>query len=160
MPGTDGLQATRHLTGALPATRVVMLTVSEEDKDLFEAIKGGAQGYLLKSVEPEKLCALLRDVFRGEAPLSPATAAKILKFARRAARPAPGADLTDREKDVLALVASGLTNKEIGARLQIAENTVKNHLKNILGKLHLANRVQAATFALQHDLVRGKPRPE
>ena len=83
MPGTDGLEATRQIVSALPATRVVILTVSEEDKDLFEAIKSGAHGYLLKTVEPEALCALLRGVFRGEAPLSRATAAKILKqFAR------------------------------------------------------------------------------
>ena len=86
MPGTDGLEATRQIVSALPATRVVILTVSEEDKDLFEAIKSGAHGYLLKTVEPEGLCALLRGVFRGEAPLSRATAAKILKqFAKREA---------------------------------------------------------------------------
>jgi DNA-binding NarL/FixJ family response regulator len=164
MPGTDGLQATRHLARTLPATRIVMLTVSEEDRDLFEAIKCGAQGYLLKSVEPEKLFALLRGVFRGEAPLSPVTAARILRqFSGRGPQPAaasPGADdLTPREKEVLALLVPGLTNKEIGARLGIAENTVKNHLKGILAKLHLANRVQAATAALQQGLVPRKPRP-
>ena len=162
MPGTDGLEATRQIVSAVPATRVVILTVSEEDRDLFEAIKSGAHGYLLKTVEPEALCALLRGVFRGEAPLSRATAAKILKqFARR--EPSPHAtvaadDLTAREREVLALVASGLTNKEIGSKLAIAENTVKNHLKSILGKLHLDNRVQAAAVAIQRGLVRdGKP---
>jgi DNA-binding NarL/FixJ family response regulator len=162
MRGMDGLQATRHLTSALPGTRVVMLTISEEDKDLFEAIKCGASGYLLKSVEPEKLTALLRGVFRGEAPLSAGAAAKILKqFAARASQPAaaPGEDLTARETEVLELLVSGLTNKEIGARLKIAENTVKNHLKSILAKLHLANRVQAAMVAVQRGLVPGKPRP-
>lgn len=162
MPGTDGLEATRQIVSALPATRVVILTVSEEDKDLFEAIKSGAYGYLLKTVEPEALCALLRGVFRGEAPLSRATAAKILKqFARRETNaPATVAadDLTAREREVLALVASGLTNKEIGSKLAIAENTVKNHLKSILGKLHLDNRVQAAAVAIQRGLVQhGKP---
>jgi len=159
MPGTDGLEATRQIVSALPATRVVILTVSEEDADLFEAIKCGAHGYLLKTVEPEELCALLRGVFRGEAPLSRATAAKILKqFSGRAAKApetAPGGDLTAREKEVLELLVSGLTNKEIGARLKIAENTVKNHLKSILAKLHLDNRVQAAAVAIQRGLVRG-----
>jgi len=158
MPGTDGLEATRQIVSALPDTRVVILTVSEEDKDLFEAIRSGAHGYLLKTVEPEGLCALLRGVFRGEAPLSPATAAKILKqFARREANaPATvaGDDLTAREREVLASVASGFTNKEIGSKLAIAENTVKNHLKSILAKLHLDNRVQAAALAIQRGLVR------
>lgn len=158
MPGTDGLQATRAITAALPETRVVMLTVSEEDRDVFEAIKCGAQGYLLKTVDPAELCALLQGVSRGEAPLSPTTAAKILKqFARREDKPAstaPTDALTPRENDVLHLLATGLTNKEIGVRLDIAENTVKNHLKNILAKLHLDNRVQAAAVAIHRGLGR------
>lgn len=164
MPGTDGLQATRAITTALPDTRVVILTISEEDKDLFEAIKSGAHGYLLKTVEPETLYALLKGVFRGEAPLSRATAAKILKqFADRARKPretAPGDDLTAREREVLELLVSGRTNKEIGATLTIAENTVKNHLKSILAKLHLHNRVQAAALAIQQGLVVPKKRVE
>jgi DNA-binding NarL/FixJ family response regulator len=163
MPGTGGLEATREITAALPSTRVVILTVSEEDKDLFAAIKGGAHGYLLKSIEPEKLFALLRGVFRGEAPMSASTAAKVLKeFAARAAgqpEPAVGEDLTAREREVLELLVSGRTNKEIANALGIAENTVKNHLKSILAKLHLQNRVQAATLALQRGLVRSKDLP-
>jgi DNA-binding NarL/FixJ family response regulator len=158
MPGTSGLEATRQISAALPSTRVVILTVSEEDRDLFEAIKGGAHGYLLKSIEPDRLFAMLRGVFRGEAPMSPGTAAKVLKqFAARAdARPEPavGDDLTAREREVLELLVAGRTNKEIAGALDIAENTVKNHLKSILGKLHLRNRVQAATLALQRGLVR------
>jgi len=153
MPGVDGLEATRQITYALPATRVVMLTISEEDEDLFEAIKYGAHGYLSKRVEPEKLCELLEGVFRGEAPLSRITAAKILReFATKPAKDSATAsldDLTTREKEILQLLTLGLTNKEIGARINIAENTVKNHLKNILAKLHLQNRVQAATLAIQ-----------
>jgi two-component system, NarL family, nitrate/nitrite response regulator NarL len=156
MPGINGLEATRQITSALPETRVVMLTISEEDKDLFEAIKCGARGYLSKKVEPEKLCDLLEGVFRGEAPLSGSTAARILKeFAAKAAkdsRTAPVDDLTAREKEVLQFLAGGCTNKEIGMRLNIAENTVKNHLKNILAKLHLQNRVQAATLAIQQGM--------
>ena len=164
MPGMDGLQATRAITTALPDTRVVILTISDEDKDLFEAIKSGAHGYLLKTVEPETLYALLKGVFRGEAPLSRATAAKILKqFADRARKPretAPGDDLTAREREVLELLVSGRTNTEIGATLTIAENTVKNHLKSILAKLHLHNRVQAAALAIQQGLVVPKKRVE
>jgi DNA-binding NarL/FixJ family response regulator len=157
MPGVNGLEATRQITNALPATRVVMLTISEEDKDLFEAIKCGAHGYLSKKVEPEKLCELLEGVFLGEAPLSGLTAARILKeFATQASKSSETThvnDLTAREKEVLQLLAAGLTNKEIGTRLDIAENTVKNHLKNILAKLHLQNRVQAATLAIQQGMV-------
>lgn len=164
MPGTDGLQATRAISTTLPATRVVILTVSEQDKDLFEAIKCGAHGYLLKTVEPETLYAQLKGVFRGEAPLSRVTAARILKqFAERAQKPretAPGDDLTAREREVLEILVSGRTNKEIGATLAIAENTVKNHLKSILAKLHLDNRVQAATLAIQQGLVTPKKRVE
>ena len=156
MPGVNGLEATRQITNALPATRVVILTISEEDKDLFEAIKCGAHGYLSKKVEPEKLRELLEGVFRGEAPLSGVTAARILKeFAAQASKDSETtavADLTVREKEVLQLLAEGLTNKEIGTRLSIAENTVKNHLKNILAKLHLQNRVQAATLAIQQGM--------
>jgi len=156
MPGVNGLEATRQITRALPETRVVMLTISEEDKDLFEAIKCGARGYLSKKVEPEKLFEVLEGVFRGEAPLSGATAARILKeFAaktRKDSQATPVDDLTPREKEVLQFLAEGCTNKEIGVRLNIAENTVKNHLKNILAKLHLQNRVQAATLALQQGM--------
>jgi RNA polymerase sigma factor (sigma-70 family) len=157
MPGTDGIEATRRIRELLPSTRVVILTVSEDDKDLFEGIKCGAHGYLLKKLEPEELYAMLRGVFQGEAPISRATAGKILsEFASQARQKATAQleeELSPREKDVLQCLASGLTNKEIGNKLGIAENTVKNHLKNILAKLHLENRVQAATFALQKGFV-------
>ena len=155
MPGVDGLEATRAIAAELPKTRVVMLTVSEEDKDLFDAIACGAYGYVLKTVEPETLFAQLKGVFRGEAPVSSATAARILRrFAQRShARHEPADDLTERERQVLALLASGRTNKEIGASLGIAENTVKNHLKSILAKLHLDNRVQAAALAIRQGLI-------
>jgi DNA-binding NarL/FixJ family response regulator len=164
MPGTDGIEATRRIREILPSTRVVILTVSEEDKDLFEGIKCGAHGYLLKKLEPEELYAMLRGVFEGEAPISRATASKILsEFATQARRKAVAPleeELSAREKDVLQSLASGLTNKEIGNKLGIAENTVKNHLKNILAKLHLENRVQAATFALQKGFFSQDKPPE
>ena len=157
MPGVNGLEATRQISRTLPGTRIVILTISEDDEHLFEAIKCGAHGYLSKKVEPEKFRELLVSVFRGEAALSGLTAAKILKeFAARASKHSettPVDDLTEREKEVLQLLAAGLTNKEIGAKLDIAENTVKNHLKNILGKLHLQNRVQAAALAIQQGIL-------
>lgn len=158
MPGANGLEATRRIKEALPYVKIVMLTVSEEDQNLFEAIKSGAQGYLLKKIEPQELFTMLRGVVQGDAPISRAMAAKILgEFARQARRPVttarPGADLSAREREVLDLVTQGKSNKEIAAALTIAENTVKNHLKNILEKLHLENRVQAATFALREGLV-------
>ncbi|MFQ5902593.1 MAG: response regulator [Candidatus Binatia bacterium] len=156
MPGCDGLTATRRIKKALPSVKVVILTVSEEDKNLFEAIKCGAHGYLLKKIEPKDLLEMLRGVFRGEAPISRATAAKILnEFAKQLQRgPEEVAQemLSPREQEVLELITKGLTNKEIGNKLRITENTVKNHLKNILDKLHLENRVQAAAFALQKRL--------
>lgn len=155
MPGVDGLKATRVLREELPGTRVIMLTVSESDRDLFEAIKCGAHGYLTKKIEPEELREMVTGVFRGEAPLSRASAAKILaEFRAETTRSEGERDdaLSARERDVLRLLADGLTNKEIGNRLDLAENTVKNHLKSILAKLHLQNRVQAAAHAIQHGL--------
>lgn len=156
MPGGDGLEATRRLKETLPSVKVVILTVSEEDKKLFEAIKYGAHGYLLKKLEPRDLFEMLRGIFRGEAPISRATATKILNELARQVQRDPEAvaeeKLSPREQEVLQLITEGLTNKEIGNRLGITENTVKNHLKNILAKLHLENRVQAATFALQKKI--------
>ncbi len=158
MPGGDGLEATRRIREALPSSKVVILTVSEDDKNLFEAIKSGAHGYLLKKIELGDLFEMLRGVSRGEAPISRATAAKILKeFAEQASRgrEEPAEEkLSLKEREVLELVTRGLTNKEIGNKLGITENTVKNHLKNILDKLHVKNRVQAAAFALQHELAK------
>jgi len=161
MPGANGLEATRRIKEALPYVKIVMLTVSEEDQNLFEAIKSGAQGYLLKKIEPQELFTMLKGVVQGDAPISRTMAGKILgEFARQARRaavtPLPGADLSVREKEVLELVTQGKSNKEIAVALAIAENTVKNHLKNILEKLHLENRVQAATFALREGLVQNR----
>ena len=163
MPGVNGLEATRRIKQEIPYVRIVILTVSDEDQNLFEAIKDGAQGYLLKKIDPQTLFQTLRGVLEGEAPLSRAMAMKLLaEFARqrRAASgpPTPTSTLTEREKEVLGLLAAGKTNKEIAGALAIAENTVKNHLKNILEKLHLENRVQAATYALREGLLNKPPR--
>jgi DNA-binding NarL/FixJ family response regulator len=163
MPGATGLDATRRITEVFPYVKIVMLTVSEDDQDLFEAVRCGAQGYLLKKIEPKALFDTLRSVMRGEASISRVMAAKLIgEFSRQANRAASGANLnpalSPREIGVLELVTHGKSNKEIAAALDIAENTVKNHLKNILEKLHLENRVQAATFALREGLLNKPPK--
>lgn len=162
MPGMDGLEATRRIKAEMPYVRIVVLTASDGDRNLFEAIRSGAQGYLLKKIEPQALFGTLRGVVQGEAPVSRVMAARLLEeFARQAREPAPAAtlaaELTAREREVLEHVARGRSNKEIAAALAIAENTAKNHLKNILEKLHLENRVQAATFALREGLTEKPP---
>jgi DNA-binding NarL/FixJ family response regulator len=153
MPGVDGLEATRRLKEEMPYVRIVILTVSEDARNLFEAIKNGAQGYLLKKIEPQAFFERLRGVAQGEAVISPEMAPKLLtEFAKLAGRapesPASQATLSPRENEVLDLITVGRTNKEIAAALAIAESTVKNHMRNILEKLHLENRVQAAAFGL------------
>lgn len=159
MPGMGGIEATRQIKQVLPYVKIVMLSVSDKDEDLFDAIKAGAHGYLNKKIEPEEFLRVLRGVFRGEAPVSGFTATKILDEFARVARLDPErahaqGKLSPREREVLELLTSGATNKEIASSLGIAENTVKNHLKNILEKLHLENRVQAAAFALRKGLTR------
>lgn len=161
MPTCDGLQATQIIKKELPYVKIVMLTVSDDDRSLFEAIKAGAQGYLLKNLEPDDLFGMLAGVVRGEAAITRIMAAKILnEFAAlsRRVEPAPAAspvnNLSAREREVLDLVVKGATNKEIAAQLCITENTVKNHLRNILEKLHLENRVQAAAFAVREGIIK------
>ncbi|MFN3974475.1 MAG: response regulator [Dehalococcoidia bacterium] len=153
MPGMDGLEATRIIKAELPEVRVVILTVSEDEEDLFEAIKSGAQGYLLKKLKSEVFFDLIGGVTEGEAPISPRMAAKMLEefsqLGRAKVRAEPGQNLTDREAEVLRLVAQGKTNKEIASYLVISESTVKYHLRNILDKLHLSNRAQVMAYAMQ-----------
>lgn len=161
MPRLDGLMATRLITTETPETHVIMLTVSEEDENLFEAIKSGAQGYLLKNTDTQTFFELLNGVSRGEAPMSRQLAGKILReFARKITgdkQPEErNGELSDREKDVLRLVAEGMTNRDIGGRLNLSENTIKYHLKNIMQKLHLKNRAQAVAFALQSGMLKEK----
>jgi DNA-binding NarL/FixJ family response regulator len=154
MPDMDGLEATRRLKEEMPYVRIVILTVSDDARDLFEAVKSGAHGYLLKKIEPQALFETLRGVARGEAAISPEMGMKLLtEFANLAGRVpeslGPYATLSPRETEVLDLITHGKANKEIAAALAIAESTVKNHMRNILEKLHLENRVQAAAFALR-----------
>lgn len=158
MPGMGGLEATRRIKELLPYVKVVILTASEQDDNIFEAVKAGAQGYLEKKIEPEPFLRMLREVVRGDAPISSLTATKILgEFAHLAGREAdriiPEEQLSPREEEVLALLARGASNREIASSLGISDNTVKNHLRNILDKLHLKNRVQAAIFAIRKHLI-------
>jgi two-component system nitrate/nitrite response regulator NarL len=155
MPGMGGIAATARLKARLPACRVVMLSVSDDARDLFEAIRSGAQGYLLKNLDPEDWTAYLRQIMAGDAPISREIAARIIaEFAEAnpSAPPAPEA-LTAREREVLALVAAGHRNREIASRLGIAEGTVKNHLRSILAKLHVSNRTALASLALREGLL-------
>jgi DNA-binding NarL/FixJ family response regulator len=155
MPGVDGLEATRRLATAGVETAIVMLTVSEDEDDLFAAIKAGARGYLLKNLEAPQLQAMLDVVARGEAAITPATAIRIIReFARPVPDVSSGPDrLTERELEVLELVTAGLRNKEIASQLGIAETTAKFHLRNILEKLHAESRTELATRALRQGLV-------
>ena len=161
MPKCDGLEATRKIKKNLPDTKIVMLTASEEDQNLFEAMKIGAQGYLLKDLELHQLLDLLETISKGEAILSSSMATKIFKEFSRSGQETQNnseyvEELTEREKTILTHVAEGLMNKEIADLLDISENTVKIHLRNILEKLHLRNRIQAAVYAVRQGLVDDK----
>jgi DNA-binding NarL/FixJ family response regulator len=155
MPEVDGLQAAKEIREHFPNIAIVMLTSSERDGHLYEAVQIGVSGYLLKSLDATELFDLLTGVVRGETAMTRALAGKLLKaVANRLADEEKGEEaLTERELYVLRLVASGATNSEIAEKLSISINTVKSHLKNILGKLQLENRTQAATYALKHGLV-------
>ncbi len=163
MPVCGGLEATRRIKQENPGVKIVILTVSAEDHNVFEAIKSGAEGYLIKDVKPADLRRLLRGIWAGEAAISPCTATKILaEFARRIRPEADGgslASLTPREREVLELVAAGQANKEIAAALCVSEHTVKKHMCNILEKLHLHSRVEVAVYALQQGVVARPQRP-
>jgi two-component system nitrate/nitrite response regulator NarL len=158
MPHCDGLEATRQIKRELPHSKIVMLTVMDDDEVVFEAVKSGAHGYLLKDLESYQLFDMLDGLRRGDAPLSGGIAATILE---EFTHPAPAAgqqvepreELSERERQVLELLVSGKTNKEIAESLVITENTVKTHLTNILAKLHLQNRIQAAVYAVCQGLV-------
>jgi two-component system, NarL family, nitrate/nitrite response regulator NarL len=170
MPGTDGVEGVRLIRAAGLETRVVMLTVSDEDEHLFAAVAAGANGYLLKNIRPEEFFAMLASAIRGESPVSPAVAHRLIEAlrspsiaaGRTSASPdadsAPERELTARELDVLELMAEGLMNKEIAARLGITEGTVKNHVHGCLEKLHLRTRGQAAVYATRHPPAGAAPR--
>jgi two-component system, NarL family, response regulator LiaR len=151
MPELDGIEAIRRIRSTSPATKVIVLTTFAEDDKLFPAIKAGAAGYLLKDVEPRELAEAIRRVHRGEALLHPKVAGRLMReFAEESDMEEA---LTERELDVLRLIARGLPNKEIARELVVSEKTVKTHVSNILAKLHLADRTQAALYAVRRRLV-------
>ncbi|PSR34809.1 MAG: DNA-binding response regulator [Sulfobacillus benefaciens] len=153
MPGSDGLEATRIIKDRMPYVKIVMLTASDENDLLFEAVKAGAQGYLLKHLDPEQFLAELSAQLRGEASISGDVAIKIIRAFSAHDVERQQTQLTARELEVLKLVGEGFSNRDIASRLYISENTVKNHLRNILQKLHFENRVQAAAYAIRRGLV-------
>ncbi|MGN6755941.1 MAG: LuxR C-terminal-related transcriptional regulator, partial [Thermomicrobiales bacterium] len=159
MPELNGLEATRLISAQYPEIKVVVVTASEDDANLFEAIKSGAQGYIFKNLESGPFFTLLNGVMRGEPALTPNLARKLLQeFARPTPPPQPQQAqpelLTAREREVLQLLVEGVTsNRDLADRLFISENTVKYHLRNILDRLHLQNRAQVIAYALRSGLV-------
>ena len=158
MPGMGGLEATRAIKAELPDIKVVILTVSEADEDLFEAIRSGAHGYLVKSTPANDFFELLEALDRGEAPLSRGLAGKIVRYLASGGA-GDAAALTPREDGVLRLVAEGRTNQDIATALSISVATVKFHMSNILNKLHLENRAQVVAFAHRHGLAQEPTSP-
>jgi NarL family two-component system response regulator LiaR len=153
MPEMDGIEATRQIKVALPGAHVLVLTSFAADDKVFPAIKAGALGYLLKDSGPEELLKAIRGVYRGEPSLEPSIARKLLLELSQPAKAPPTVDpLTERELEVLRLIAQGLSNKDIAEQLVVAEWTVRTHVSNILSKLHLASRTQAALYALKAGL--------
>src|SRR4051794_11664940 len=165
MPGGGGLEATRRIRALHPEARVIVLTVSDDDADLFEAVKAGAVGYLLKEVSIEEVADAVRTVAAGNSLLSPAMTSKLLGGYSALAQGAssnpgraggqPAGNLTDREHQALRGIARGLSNREIATELGIAENTVKNHVRGVLEKLGVKSRTEAALLAVREGLVEG-----
>ena len=153
MPNVDGIEAIRLIRRISPTTRVIALTSFVDDNKVFGSVRAGAAGYLLKDVQPQDLADAIRTVHGGEALLHPAIAAKLVQEFSEPAEPQPFENLTAREMEVLRLVAQAKSNKEIAAEFVLSEKTVKTHVSNILQKLHLADRTQAAVYAIRQRLV-------
>jgi DNA-binding NarL/FixJ family response regulator len=159
MPGCDGLEATQYIKQKLPGVTIVMLTVRDDDDNLFQSIRNGAQGYLLKSIRSKEMLALLRGVMHGEAAITPALGARMLEEFRRISQrsnqePQQKTEaLSSREQEVLSLVAGGATNMEIASRLHLSIHTVKSHMRKILAKLHQERRYEAASYARRKGLI-------
>ncbi len=162
MPVCDGLEATRLIRSELPEALILILTVHDEDEKLFEAIKAGASGYVLKSTNSADFLRAVRSTLAGEAPLPPKLATRLLEeFARLAKRPEPASssetsDLTPRELQVLQLIATGASDKDIASQLTLSLHTVKTHVRNILGKMQAANRHQAVSLAEREGWIKPK----
>ncbi len=159
MPKRSGIEATREIRALNPRVKVLMLTISDDEQDLYDSIKAGAAGYLLKEISIDEVADAIRSVWSGNSRISPSMAAKLIaEFAAMSKRaeerqqfPAPR--VTEREMDVLKLVAQGMSNRDIAATLFISENTVKNHIRNILEKLHLHSRMEAVVYAVREKLL-------
>jgi DNA-binding NarL/FixJ family response regulator len=162
MPDMDGIQATPRIVDCSPNSRVIILTSFGEEDKVLPAIRAGAQGYLLKDIPPDELVHAIRETYAGNVQLHPAIAKKLMSAV--AAQEIHGGtaaislegELTEREREVLRLIASGLSNRGIAEKMFISEKTVKTHVSNLLGKLHLEDRTQAAIYALKHDLATDK----
>jgi NarL family two-component system response regulator LiaR len=162
MPRQNGLEAIEQIKRENPEARILVITSFGEDQMLLSAIKAGALGYLLKDSSPQRLFQAIQDVYNGESSLHPTIALKLIRELNRSPNPTPTENvLTERELIIVKLVAQGLTNQEIAEKLVISERTVGNHISNILGKLHLTNRTQAALYALREGLadLGGKSEP-
>ncbi|HEX9682774.1 MAG TPA: response regulator transcription factor [Acidimicrobiales bacterium] len=159
MPKVNGIEAAARISESAPTTKIVMLTVSDEEEDLYEAIKAGATGYLLKEIAIDEVPHAIRAVRRGQSLITPSMASKLLAEFNLLAKQAnekqqfPAPKLTPRELEVLKLVAQGMSNREIAVELYISENTVKNHVRNILEKLHLHSRMEAVVYAVREKLL-------
>ncbi len=159
MPKVSGIAATRAIADVIPTAKILMLTVSDEEADLYQAIKAGATGYLLKEISIEEVADAIREVNEGQSLISPSMASKLLtEFASMIKKTddrqqVPTPRLTDREMEVLKLVAKGLNNRDIAKQLFISENTVKNHIRNILEKLQLHSRMEAVVYAVREKLL-------
>jgi two-component system nitrate/nitrite response regulator NarL len=152
MPGISGIETIGAIRTEAPDAKVVMLTVSEDADDLFEALRSGASGYLLKNIDSEFLVAAIRRAAEGDSVVSPEMTGKLVERVRAGAKAAPEHVLSAREREILAHLARGLSNKEIARELDVAESTVKIHVQHILRKLNLASRVQAAIWAVEHGI--------
>ena len=157
MPKRTGIEACTQIKEAVPSAKIIMLTVSDEEADLYEAVKGGASGYLLKDSSIEEVAQAVRVVADGQSLISPSMAVKLIDEFKQMSKPdresVPGLRLTERELEVLRLVAKGMNNREISKELFISENTVKNHVRNILEKLQLHSRMEAVMYAVREKLL-------
>ena len=152
MPGEGGISAAQKISVACPATHIAMLTVSEDHDDLMQALKAGARGYVLKGISANKLADIVRRVAAGEVYISPSMANDLLFEMTTDDNEDPFSSLTEREKEVLTLLGEGLSNREIGERLHLSEKTIKHYMTNVLGKLHVKSRLEAALLAQKHGL--------
>jgi DNA-binding NarL/FixJ family response regulator len=151
MPGWNGLVTAERISTACPASAIVMLTVSEDKDKLLAAFKAGARAYVLKGVSPQELASVIRSSARGDVYVSPSLAVEMLVSLTRGHAPDSLQELTSREREILRLIGKGLTNREIGAQIFLSEKTIKHHVTNILQKLQVRSRVEAALFAARHD---------